>query len=162
MTFPPACMQREGQLEGHLSGSVFDEAPNIDKHWYTCLAASRLAVLQRLTTFISKWKVKALNDETWNSGDLLLNQLKIGLCKICRKKNESRGVHALGFALDEKRRKRSPEFFLSREWAHQSRCWGGGGVRVCREGEGDGVRDGGRRGSQGRGAYLTSLLATSA
>lgn len=33
-------------------------------------------------------------------------------------------VHAL--ALDEERRKRSPEFFLSREWAHQSQCWDGG------------------------------------
>lgn len=31
VTFPPAT-QREGQLEGHLSGSVFDEAPDIDKH----------------------------------------------------------------------------------------------------------------------------------
>lgn len=34
----PVC--REGQLEGHLSGSVCEEAPNIDKHRYTCLAAS--------------------------------------------------------------------------------------------------------------------------
>lgn len=29
---PLSCTQREGQLEGHLSGSVSDEAPDIDKH----------------------------------------------------------------------------------------------------------------------------------
>lgn len=38
--WPFCCVHREGQLEGHLSRSVCDEAPNIDKHWYTCLPAS--------------------------------------------------------------------------------------------------------------------------
>lgn len=119
--------QREGRLEGHFSGSVFDKAPRTD----TRLAASPTPrhhnIHQQMT------KKKAINDESWYNVDLGWMDYR-GLHKSWRENKKCwRRVHALGFALDEERRKRSPEFvfffFLVNEHISPGARRGGGGVR---------------------------------
>lgn len=129
--WPFPCTQREGQLEGHLSGSAFDDAPDIDNHWYTSGCFSDTLQSHNIHQEMKNKKQLMMKGGTTVTFAESTKEVFIKIGEWEGKKNPkwSRGVHALGFALDEERRKRSPEFFLSREWAHQSRCWGGvGGV----------------------------------
>lgn len=110
---PLPCMQREGQVEGHLLRSVADVAPIADKHPHThTWALERLAAAPLPHNIYQQMKDKIKGRQEVERA--VLNQLERSSSKRNRRVGKQwRRVHALGSAQYGERRKGVQSFSFS-------------------------------------------------